>query len=123
MAGKMIASRSALFALLLASALIFGACGDDHGAETQATAISASASPALTESGPTASGSITEFSIKTFALPAGSRPHDVAPAADGGVWYTAQRRAALGWLDPASGEVREIPLGEGSAPHGVIVGP
>jgi virginiamycin B lyase len=47
----------------------------------------------------------------------------VAPAPDGGVWYTAQRRAALGWLDPDTGDVREIPLGEGSAPHGVIVGP
>jgi virginiamycin B lyase len=47
----------------------------------------------------------------------------VAPAADGGVWYTAQRVGRLGWLDPASGNVREIPLGAGSAPHGVIVGP
>lgn len=61
--------------------------------------------------------------MQAYPLPAGSRPHDVAPAPDGGVWYTAQRRAALGWLDPATGHVREIPLGEGSAPHGVIVGP
>ena len=29
----------------------------------------------------------------------------------------------LGWLNPTSGEVREIPLGTRSAPHGVIVGP
>ena len=29
----------------------------------------------------------------------------------------------LGWLDPATGETRQIPLGAGSAPHGVIVGP
>jgi virginiamycin B lyase len=29
----------------------------------------------------------------------------------------------LGWLDPESSDVREIPLGAGSAPHGVIVGP
>lgn len=63
------------------------------------------------------------FAVETFALPAGSHPHDVAPAADGGVWYTAQRTGKLGWLDPASGAVREIALGPGSAPHGVIVGP
>jgi virginiamycin B lyase len=42
---------------------------------------------------------------------------------DGGVWYTAQRAGALGWLNPDTGETRHIPLGAGSAPHGVIVGP
>jgi virginiamycin B lyase len=56
-------------------------------------------------------------------VPGGSRPHDVAPALDGGVWYTAQATGRLGWLNPANGETREIPLGNGSAPHGVIVGP
>jgi virginiamycin B lyase len=60
--------------------------------------------------------------LQAYKVPAGSRPHDVAPAADGGVWYTAQGSGKLGWLDPRSGEVREIPLGAGSAPHGVIVG-
>jgi virginiamycin B lyase len=61
------------------------------------------------------------FEMATYPLPAGSRPHDVAPATDGGVWYTAQGSGELGWLDPASGEVRAIKLGAGSAPHGVIV--
>ena len=56
-------------------------------------------------------------------MPGGSRPHDVAPAPDGRVWYTAQGAGALGVLDPASGKTRHIPLGDGSAPHGVIVGP
>ncbi len=56
-------------------------------------------------------------------MPRGSRPHDVAPAPDGGVWYTAQGAGALGRLDPVTGETRHIPLGAGSAPHGVIVGP
>ncbi|TDN67128.1 virginiamycin B lyase [Paraburkholderia sp. BL10I2N1] len=59
----------------------------------------------------------------SFALPVGSAPHDVAPAADGAVWYTAQAQGALGRLDPGSGKTVQIPLGEGSAPHGVIVGP
>src|SRR5262249_29123266 len=51
--------------------------------------------------------------------------HDVAPSPepDGPVWYTAQRAGALGRLDPKTGEVAQIPLGDGSAPHGVIIGP
>jgi virginiamycin B lyase len=54
----------------------------------------------------------------------GARPHDVAPSLDNGiVWYTAQRAGALGVFDPETGESRHIPLGSGSAPHGVIVGP
>lgn len=56
-------------------------------------------------------------------MPAGSHPHDVAPATDGTVWYTAQATGELGRLDPASGQTRQIRLGQGSAPHGVIVGP
>ena len=61
--------------------------------------------------------------LQTFPLPAGTRPHDVAPANDGGVWYTAQGSGDLGWLDPETGETRHTPLGAGSRPHGVIVGP
>jgi len=61
--------------------------------------------------------------VYEFALPEGSHPHDVAPAVDGGVWYTAQSLGALGHLDPKSGKTRQIPLGKGSSPHGVIVGP
>ncbi|NLF14942.1 MAG: lyase [Anaerolineaceae bacterium] len=58
-----------------------------------------------------------------YPVPAGSRPHDVAPAADGGVWYTAQGSGELGYLDPETGETRHVALGSGSSPHGVIVGP
>ena len=61
--------------------------------------------------------------VEFFDLPDGARPHDVSPAPDGKVWYTAQRQGALGILDPATGEVEQVPLGEGSAPHGVITGP
>lgn len=61
--------------------------------------------------------------VRVFEVPRGSRPHDVAPAPDGKVWYTGQRRGTLGILDPATGAVREVRLGEGSAPHGVIQGP
>jgi virginiamycin B lyase len=61
--------------------------------------------------------------VREYRVPAGTHPHDVAPAADGTVWYTAQHTGALGRLDPATGKTTEIPLGDGSAPHGVIVGP
>jgi virginiamycin B lyase len=61
--------------------------------------------------------------VSYFAVPPGAGPHDVAPAADGTVWYTAQRQGALGLLDPRTGHVQQVPLGRGSAPHGVIVGP
>jgi virginiamycin B lyase len=63
------------------------------------------------------------FERQVYALPEGARPHDVAPAPDGKVWYTAQRKGALGILDPRTGDVREVPLGPKSAPHGVIQGP
>ena len=61
--------------------------------------------------------------IQEYAVPPGTHPHDVAPAPDGTVWYTAQRTGRLGRLDPVTGDIHEIPLGSGSAPHGVIVGP
>jgi virginiamycin B lyase len=49
--------------------------------------------------------------------------HDVAPAPDGGVWFSAQRSGHLGWFDPKSGKTELISLGSGSSPHGVIQGP
>ena len=66
-----------------------------------------------------------EVKMERFRVPGGARPHDVAPAPEPGgpVWYTAQGQGALGVLDPATGQTRQIPLGRGSAPHGVIVGP
>jgi virginiamycin B lyase len=42
---------------------------------------------------------------------------------DGGIWYSGQRSGVLGHLDPGTGAIREIALGAGSAPHGVITGP
>jgi virginiamycin B lyase len=58
-----------------------------------------------------------------YAVPRGAHPHDVAPAPDGSVWYTAQQQGALGILDPKTGKVTQIRLGPDSAPHGVIIGP
>ena len=60
-----------------------------------------------------------------FDVAKGAGPHDVAAAPGPGapVYYTAQRTGKLGILDPKSAKFEEIPLGRGSAPHGVIVGP
>lgn len=71
---------------------------------------------------PTANAPV-EPTLQEYAVPRGTHPHDVAPAPDGRVWYTAQATGELGILDPQTGETRHISLGDGSAPHGVIVGP
>jgi virginiamycin B lyase len=64
------------------------------------------------------------LAVETFPVRAGDHPHDVAPAAfDQRIWYTAQRAGALGLFDPETGVIDTIPLGAGSAPHGVIIGP
>jgi virginiamycin B lyase len=116
--------------LPLAAALMLAACGDDDAGPTPSPTTgspspSASATATAAPSGdptptPTEAG---ETSLHIFSVPAGSAPHDVAPAADGGVWYTAQGTGELGWLHPDTGEIREIDLGAGSSPHGVITGP
>lgn len=79
-----------------------------------------STAPPITPTAPAAKNQIT---LQEFDVPAGAHPHDVAPAADGGIWYTAQSQGALGYLDVNTGATRQIPLGRGSAPHGVILGP
>jgi virginiamycin B lyase len=61
--------------------------------------------------------------VQEYDVPVGSHPHDVAPAPDGTVFYTAQATGELGILDPITGDTRHIALGAGSAPHGVVVGP
>jgi virginiamycin B lyase len=94
---------------------------DTPAAEPTETATSTSLPPTPTVEAATSTPAAP--TIEEFAVPAGSRPHDVAPAPDGSVWYTAQRMGELGRLDPQTGETQHIPLGSGSAPHGVIVGP
>jgi virginiamycin B lyase len=61
--------------------------------------------------------------VTYYQLPSGAYPHDVAPAPDGTVYYSGQRKGVLGIFDPKTGKNEEVPLGPGAAPHGVIVGP
>lgn len=131
--------RTAAVTLVAAAVLIAAACSGD-GADEPTTTPAEAAAPTtstLVQQPTTTIGSATseaptttarpapvpasDLVVETFPVPAGSRPHDVAPAADGGVWYTAQNSGELGWLDPDTGEIVEVPLGGGSRPHGVIV--
>lgn len=72
-----------------------------------------------------AQGGVRSASMQSWPLKTARRTgiHDLAPAPDGGVWFTAQRSGHLGWFDPRSGDAALIALGSGSSPHGVIQGP
>jgi virginiamycin B lyase len=61
--------------------------------------------------------------VRTFPVLAGAGAHDVYPASDGRVWFTAQSAGKLGRLDPRTGRSDLIALGPGAAPHGVILVP
>jgi virginiamycin B lyase len=92
--------RRSVVALALIAMLLASACASDQSEETRPSSHA-----------------------PTYDVPEGSRPHDVAPATDGGVWFTGQRAGFLGHFDPSTQAVEQVPLGDGSAPHGVIVGP
>jgi virginiamycin B lyase len=70
-----------------------------------------------------AANNVGAAEVSYYPLPPGSGPHDVAPAPDGTIWYTGQRKGLLGRLDPKTGKAEEIPLGPNAMPHGVIIGP
>src|SRR5262249_28478058 len=69
-------------------------------------------------------GVAAQVTVQEYPVPRGHRVHDVwADAApDGPVWISAQGSGELGILDPKSGKFDFVPLGPGSAPHGVIAG-
>jgi virginiamycin B lyase len=123
-------SRSLIVALVIASA-----CSPTTPAASSPSALPSSTptaaasapvttSPAATAAAtPAATPDISAVKLVEFPVGRGQHPHDVAPAVDGGVWYTAQATGELGYLDPKTGATRMVRLGTGSSPHGVIVGP
>ncbi|MDQ3898768.1 MAG: lyase, partial [Actinomycetota bacterium] len=114
--------RRALAAGVLALSLV--ACRADPKEVTTAQPSLPTTSAAATSTSASTTVAVDpEPRMTTYPVPAGSRPHDVAPAPDGSVWYTAQAAGELGRLDPATGATSHVRLGAGSAPHGVIVGP
>jgi virginiamycin B lyase len=114
-------------AILIAGMVV--ACapsGTESRVSSPAATSIASPSPTAATAAPTAAQKPPgpmDIRVQEYSVVRGQGPHDVAPAADGGVWYTAQRTGELGWLDPRAGTTRAVKLGAGSAPHGVIVGP
>src|SRR3954470_12973216 len=82
--------------------------------------ITAAAAAALPFRAPQAQPKTQSWPLQT---PRRAGIHDVAPAPDGGVWFTAQASGHLGWFDPKTARVELVPLGAGSAPHGVVQGP
>ena len=115
-----------LVVVVVLGVLLAGCTGDAPSEPTPAAAPSLSQAPPSSPApppDPAPTDPPFEPQLEIYGVPAGSRPHDVAPAADGGVWYTAQGSGELGHLDPATGATRHIRLGAGSRPHGVIVGP
>lgn len=87
------------------------------------SAIGALAAAALTARTPLAAARAGRMQSWPLNTPVPTGIHDVAPASDGGVWFSAQASGHLGWFDPASGKTELVALGKGSAPHGVIQGP
>jgi virginiamycin B lyase len=63
------------------------------------------------------------FKVTYYPLKSGMGNRDVAPAADGSVWFANQFSGTVGHLDPATGKYKIYPLGAGSSPHGILVGP
>jgi virginiamycin B lyase len=63
------------------------------------------------------------FRTRYYPISSGIGLHDLAPAPDGTVWFTAQGKGLLGRLDPNDGSYKTVSLGEGAAPHGVTIGP
>jgi virginiamycin B lyase len=90
---------------------------------TPVPTVATSANPPAQSAVPSGTPDLAAVKLVEFPVDRGQGPHDVAPAPDGGVWYTAQRTGELGYLDPKTGATRMVKLGSGSAPHGVIVGP
>ncbi len=103
------ASRSAVALAVLFVAVACGSPGPSSRSATSPASSPASAAPSLPSDQP-ASAAVS-LTLREYDVPAGTHPHDVSPAADGGVWYTGQHVGVLGHLDPATGTIREIQLG------------
>ena len=86
-------------------------------------ALGALAATALGARVPMAAAQAGRMQSWPLATPERTGIHDVAPASDRGVWFSAQASGHLGWFDPASGKTELVALGRGSSPHGVIQGP
>jgi streptogramin lyase len=93
---------------LTAVVMVLGGCGD-------AADRSAPDPPSSTRPAPEPAPAVADAAVRLteYPVPGSSHPHDVAPAADGTVWYTAQATGRLGRLDPKTGRTEETRWGVG----------
>jgi streptogramin lyase len=61
--------------------------------------------------------------MQTFPVLAGAGAHDVYPAPDGAVWFTAQSAGKLGRLDPKTGMMAVFDAPRGTGPYGIASTP
>ena len=90
---------------------------------TRRIALGAAGVIALASAGRLAIAQTGKMQSWPLGTPRRTGIHDLAPAPDGGIWFTAQSSGHLGWFDPKAGRTELIALGSGSSPHGVIQGP
>ena len=63
------------------------------------------------------------YKVSIYTTPPGIGTRDVAPDPDGSVWFNGQWSGVIGHLNPVTKAIKLYPLGRGSHPHGVILGP
>src|SRR5215472_8650645 len=101
---------------------LFGKGGKEAPMTRLGMTLAAAAAAAVAMTAVSAPGH-AKMALQTYPVLAGAGAHDVYPAPDGTVWFTAQAAGRLGRLDPKTGKSDMLMLGRGAAPHGVIVGP
>ena len=63
-----------------------------------------------------------QIAFKEWTVPTlGQRSRDPIQAADGSIWWAGQWGNLIGRINPATGEMREYPLPQGSMPHSVTL--
>ena len=103
----------------LVVAFVVVGCRPIDGGVVVRTDVPATSVPASATAIPSATGASVDFVLQEYPVARGQGPHDVAPARDGGVWYTAQLSGELGWLDPKSGAMAVFDAPRGAGPYGI----
>jgi len=76
--------------------------------------------PATDGRAPTLVAGETEVSFEEWVAPTlGQRVRDPLEARDGTIWWTGMFASLVGRMDPATGEMKEFELPEGTRPHGI----
>lgn len=80
--------------------------------------------PAKAVRRPTLVAGDVQVKIDEWVAPTlGQRVRDPLEARDGAIWWTGMFASLVGRMDPATGEMKEYKLPEGSRPHGIAEAP